>query len=244
MQHSLSLSVAQTGATTMSSREIAELTDKRHDNVMRDIRSMLSEIGEDPLKFEETGLDSYGRPQSIYALNREMTELLLTGYSVPLRHKVLSRLRELESGKFQVPTTLSGALRLAAEQAETIELQAAQIARAAPKVEFVNKYVAADSGSIGLRQVCKLLGAKQNEFIAFLVARQFMYRTTPKSPLQPRAEHMHTGRFEAKTGVAEHAETSHAFVHYKFTPKGFEWIAGEWAKFKVREMVEYDNQLM
>ena len=30
---------------TMSSREIAELCDKRHDNVMADIRKMLNELG-------------------------------------------------------------------------------------------------------------------------------------------------------------------------------------------------------
>ena len=33
-----------TKALTMTSREIAELTGKRHDNVMRDIRTMLDDL--------------------------------------------------------------------------------------------------------------------------------------------------------------------------------------------------------
>lgn len=49
------ISIAATAAT-MTSREIAELTDKRHDNVMADIRKMLVELhGEDRLlSFQET----------------------------------------------------------------------------------------------------------------------------------------------------------------------------------------------
>ena len=111
---------------------------------------------------------------------------------------------------------------------------AAELALAAPKAEFVDRYVQPGTGSMGLRQVCKVLGAKQNEFTDFLLQRGLMYRTTPQGPLTPRAEHMHSGRFEAKTGTAEHGETSHAYVHYKFSPKGVTWIAGLWGQHKAK----------
>jgi hypothetical protein len=58
-------------------------------------------------------------------LDRELTDCLLTGYSVVLRNRVIKRLRELEEQQaapaFSIPSTLSGALRLAAEQAEQYE---------------------------------------------------------------------------------------------------------------------------
>jgi len=82
---------------TMSSREIAELTGKRHDHVKRDIEKMLSDLGEDIPKYGGIYLDSMNREQIEHRLDRELTETLLLGYSAPLRRKVIKRLRELEA---------------------------------------------------------------------------------------------------------------------------------------------------
>lgn len=83
--------------TTMSSREIANVTGKRHDNVKRDIVAMLKDLKADVLSFEDIYLDGRNREQVQYLLDREHTDCLLTGYSAPLRMKVIRRWRELES---------------------------------------------------------------------------------------------------------------------------------------------------
>ena len=46
---------------TMSSLEIAELTDKRHNNVLRDIRNMLNELELAELRFEHSYKDKNSR---------------------------------------------------------------------------------------------------------------------------------------------------------------------------------------
>ena len=107
-------------AITMSSREIAELTGKEHFNVVRDIRTVLEALGKDAISFEGIYQDSRNRTQTEYLLPRREVEILLTGYSIPLRAKVIDRLHELEAAVTTVaaqpaiPTNFAEALRLAA----------------------------------------------------------------------------------------------------------------------------------
>lgn len=101
MQQSSSIAVNVANhhhAVTMSSREIADLTGKRHDNVKNDIEKMLADLGEDILSFQDIYLDSMNRKQTEYNLDRRHVECLLTGYSAVLRMKVIDRMHELESG--------------------------------------------------------------------------------------------------------------------------------------------------
>ncbi len=85
-----------TQALTMSSREIATLTGKQHKHVIRDIRSMLDALGDGPdLGHVREDRDARGYT-TVFHLDKELTETLVTGYSIPLRHKVIKRLHELE----------------------------------------------------------------------------------------------------------------------------------------------------
>jgi hypothetical protein len=65
----------------MTSREIADLTGKRHPDVTRDIEKMLIELQEDRLNFQRIYLDTMNREQREYVLDRELTDTLLTGRS-------------------------------------------------------------------------------------------------------------------------------------------------------------------
>jgi phage antirepressor YoqD-like protein len=121
----------------LSSMEIARLTGKRHDHVMRDIQVTLHQAGIDVPKFGGTYEDSQNRIHACFFLPRRECDLVISGYSVKYRLAIIDRWRELEAGQaFQIPQTMSEALRLAADQAETIERQNEQLAIAAPKVEF------------------------------------------------------------------------------------------------------------
>jgi phage regulator Rha-like protein len=81
----------------MDSRDIAELTHKRHADVMRDIRDMFEKMGAKVRSsFKSTYLDKYGREKPCYRLPYRELLLLLTGYSVPLRAAVIDRWAFLE----------------------------------------------------------------------------------------------------------------------------------------------------
>lgn len=85
--------------TKMSSREIAKLTGKQHKNVMADCRAMFEALNLQSADFSADYQDSRGRTYQEFWLDQDLTLTLMTGYSVPLRHKVAKRWRELETGE-------------------------------------------------------------------------------------------------------------------------------------------------
>ncbi|MGP9796204.1 Rha family transcriptional regulator [Halomonas sp. 86] len=93
-----SMVISGNNQATMSSREISELSGKRHDAVLRDIRRMFDKLEEDAHTFVGTYIDSLGREQSEYLLPRRECEILVTGYDVKRRAAVIDRWFDLESG--------------------------------------------------------------------------------------------------------------------------------------------------
>lgn len=88
-----------TQQVTMQSIEIAELTGKRHDHVMRDIDNMLTELELDSPKFGGIYLDTYKREKKCYNLPKKLAMTLASRYSFTLSYKIIDRLEALELGK-------------------------------------------------------------------------------------------------------------------------------------------------
>lgn len=85
--------------TKMSSREIAKLTGKHHKHVLEDCRKMFESLNLQSAEFSADYQDEKGRTYQEYWLDQDLTMTLMMGYSIPLRHKVATRWRQLESGE-------------------------------------------------------------------------------------------------------------------------------------------------
>jgi phage antirepressor YoqD-like protein len=160
---------------SISSLEIAELTNKRHDSVLRDIRNQLDEqdIG------HHIFVDSYKSLQNkklpCFRLDYDQTMILISGYSIPLRAKIIRRWTELENNSKPVlPQSFSEALQLAADQAKQLELQA-------PKVELADKCIRS-SKNMSITDAGKHLGVRQKDM--FEIMRDNQYLTVKRLPTQ------------------------------------------------------------
>ena len=209
---------------TMSTKEISDLTGKRHDNVMADARKMLGEIGSPEISGGY--LDKQDRTQPCLMLSKDETMCLVAGYSTELRFRIVKRWRELEEAQKPVELSRLEILQMALESERArIEVEA-KLAIAAPKAEFVDRYVDA-TGTYGFRQVAKMLSVKENWFSDFLIEKGIMYRLSGR--LTAHSGHIDAGRFVPRAGVAKN---DHAYTECRFTAKGVEWVAGEIAKSK------------
>lgn len=92
------LQILSTGQAVlkMTSREIAELTGKEHKNILADARVMLGLLGISCAEFSAQYVDASGKPNLMFILPKRETLILVSGYSVAMRAKIIDRWQALE----------------------------------------------------------------------------------------------------------------------------------------------------
>lgn len=234
MKQIIESSEASRHPVTMSSREIAELVGSRHDSVKRTIETLASKgVIEFPQSVE---IPTATKPIAAFVFSGEQGKrdsiIVVAQLSPEFTARLVDRWQELES---RMTVTLPDFTNPAeAARAWAFEFEQKQLARhalaiAAPKAEFVDRYVVAD-GSMSFRQVAKLLSANERHFRQMLLDKGVMYYLG--GVLTPYQQHLDSGRFEVKTGTS--GRNQHAFTQARFTGKGVQWIAGLWAAYQLR----------
>ena len=219
------------GEVAMTSLDFLEhvINPARHEagESLHEPRKFLLKV-EDELDLDGTGkkfrLNGNHTESAYYELNMEQMTLVGMRESKAVRRSVLDKLKELSGSKPAIPQTYAAALLEAGRLAMELEQAEAQLAIAAPKVEFVDRYIDA-TGTYGFRQAAKILSVKENWFADFLIEKEIMYRLNKK--LTAYSVHVDAGRFVSRTGVGKN---DHAFIESRFTAKGLQWVSGEIAK--------------
>ena len=170
---------------TMLSTEIAALTGKRHDHVMRDIRVIIEQLEDYPdlgSGFKSsTYLSGNGKQEKCYELDYDATMIVLTGYDVVARTKVIKRWQELEQqaaklidpmALFSDPTAM---LQLATDYAKRLIEKDEVIAQQAPKVEAFEKLIDVDGG-LNITSAAKNMQIPPKKLFDFLSSKKWIYR--------------------------------------------------------------------
>lgn len=188
---------------TRTSLEIAEVTGKRHDSVLRDIRNLLSQ-GVDAHNFVETSYtDKANRQQKCFTLTKKGCLILASGYDALLREKIINRWEELENqirkSEIVMPnfSNPAEAARAWADQYErNLALEAnnkelkEENQTLAPKGEYFDDLVARNLLT-NFTKVAHQLNIKRKTFIEWLIRDKFIYRDQ-KNKLVPYAKYAHT----------------------------------------------------
>ena len=159
----------------MTSRELAELTNKEHKNVIRDIRVEKEKLEmkgiSTELIFELSEYqDSTGRTLPMFLLSKDGVMMLAMKYDTITRYKITQKLNELEN-KTKLPGTYKEALLalVAAEEIKEqqqllITEQTEYIELAKPKVEVYDAIIKTE-GNYSFKYVAGLLGVSKSEFV-------------------------------------------------------------------------------
>lgn len=147
-----------------TSKMIAEVFEKEHRNVLRDIDSLKDVLNFEQMFYETTEADSYGRPQRVYQMNRDGFSLLAMGFT---GHKALEwkvkyieafnyMEQQLNTPELQMAHGLLAAKTLIEQKDKLIAEQKQIIEEQRPKALFADAVSASDS-SVLVRDLAKMI---------------------------------------------------------------------------------------
>lgn len=183
-----------TRTATITSREIAELVDSRHDSVKRTIERLVeAAVIVQPPMVDEPGTDALGRPRPVQVFRftgergKRDSIVVVAQLSPEFTARLVDRWQELERraqfGFDPFNVSKAEALKLALESEEARQLAEAKVAELTPKALFHDQVVAAPD-ALSMGEAAKILGTGRTRLMAHL--RQIGWLTRYNEPYQER----------------------------------------------------------
>lgn len=210
---------------TMTSYEIAELVDQRHDNVKRTIETLAAR-GTIALPQSEEVPNPGPGPKTIkvYRVGKRDSYVIVAQLSPEFTARLVDRWQELEQRPTApvIPQTLPEALRLAADLAEqntritaekaVIEAKALvleyQVDEMAPKAKALDRLSNPSDGAVCLRVAAKLLQIPEKQFLHVANAEGFIFRNHHSRVWQGYSDKQKAGLVELKVTTVERDDGS------------------------------------
>lgn len=212
---------------TMTSREIAELTKKPHDNVLKLVRSLI-----DGGIVKNTTPHEYIHPQNkqtyieFFADKRDSL-VIVSRLSPEFTAAVVDRWQELESqSAFKLPdfTNPAVAARAWADEVEQKMIALAKIQQDAPKVAFAEA-VRAMEGACEVGAFAKAIGTGRNKLFKWMREQKYLMVTN-----YPYQQYIERGLFVVveQTPYTDSEGKSHPAFKTLITGKGQVWLESKY----------------
>lgn len=176
----VSLPASNPNQPTMSSLQIAEITGKPHNDVLKDIRRILEEAEIDAGKFSHVYSGGNGQARPCYILPRRECDLVVSGYSVKYRLAIIDRWQELEAKQAQpYPSKIlndAAAMRglLLGYTEQVISLQST-VSELQPKADSLERIARAE-GEMCISNAAKVLQVPPRKFFKWLKQNNWIFR--------------------------------------------------------------------
>ena len=239
------LVILQDKQAVTTSLRIAEVFEKRHDNVISSIESLEKDVLNFKEMFHESKtLDSYKRERKTYFMNRDGFTLLAMGFTgkkaLKFKLEYIEAFNKMEDKlRLNVPTNFTEALQLALNQAKELETKNQIIGELKPKADYTDKILKSKS-LVTITQIAKDYGMSGQAMNKILNELGIQYKQSDQWLLYQK--YQAKGYTHSETFVLEDVDgLSKTVMNTKWTQKGRLFLYEALKENKIIPYIERSN---
>lgn len=194
------ITIAQT--QTMTSKDMAEVTEKRHDSVKRTIDTLAENGVISQPQIVDGPKSANGVVEKIYLIGKRDSYVVVAQLSPEFTARLVDRWQELEGATADPMRVLAdpAAMRsLLLGYTEKVIALESKVAEQAPKAQALDRIATASDGSFSLREAAKVLQLREKDFLHLLHHKGWTYRHPMGNRWLAHATTLRQGYMEHKT---------------------------------------------